>query len=176
MDKSIWIGSTNFSKGRYIYKPEYIVIHIMQGSLIGTDSWFNNPSSHVSAHSGVGSNGDVHDYVHSTDTAWHCGVFNTNGATFPNFKYTAEGKLVSPNLYTLGIEHEGTNDKEITEACYLASARKIKYWSERYNIPIDEEHLVTHQSIYPGHICPHNGVNIPKLIQFALQAVAIQPV
>lgn len=174
MDKSLWIGSCNFSKGRFAYKPEYIVIHIMQGTLVGTDAWFNNPQSGVSAHSGIGSNGDVHDYVHSTDKAWHTGVFNTNGATFDGFKYH-DGKLVDPNLFTLGLEHEGLNNKEITEECYLASARKIKYWSERYGIPIDEEHIVTHKSIYPGHDCPAKSIDIKKLVGLAKSATAIQP-
>lgn len=174
MNNSKWIGSPNFSKGRYNYVPEYIVIHIMAGTLVGTDAWFNNTKSGVSAHSGIGSKGEVHDYVHSTDKAWHAGVFNTRGASFDGFKFNS-GKLVDPNLYTLGLEHEGQNDVEITEACYLASARKIKYWSERFNIPIDAEHIISHSSIYPGHSCPNKGVNIPKLIELAKVADPIYP-
>lgn len=174
MMNSKWIGSPNFSKGRQGYSPEYIVIHIMDGTLVGTDAWFNNKQSGVSAHSGIGSNGEVHDYIHSVDKAWHAGVFNTNGATFTGFKY-ANGKLVDPNLYTLGLEHEGKPDKEITEECYKASAGKIKYWAQRFNIPIDAEHIVSHKSIYPGHNCPNKGVNILKLIEMAKVADPITP-
>lgn len=174
MEKSKWIGSPNFTKGRYTYKPEYIVIHIMEGTLNGTDSWFNNPSSHVSAHSGVGSNGEVHDYVHSVDTAWHCGTTSIGKATFKGFKQI-NGKLVNTNLYCLGLEHEGTHDKEITEECYLASARKIKFWGNRFNIPIDAEHIVTHSSIYPGHNCPASSINLNKLIEYAIKADPIEP-
>ena len=174
MEKSKWIGSPNFTKGRYIYKPEYIVIHIMQGTLIGTNSWFNNPSSNVSAHSGIGSKGEVHDYVRSADTAWHCGTTNVGSATFKGFKFV-NGKLVNTNLFCLGLEHEGKHDKEITETCYLASARKIKFWSNRFGIPIDEEHIVTHSSIYPNHNCPDKSINIKKLIDYALKAEPIEP-
>ena len=44
-----WIGAhqLNFSRGRAGYNPEAVVIHIMDGSLIGTDSWFNDPRSRV---------------------------------------------------------------------------------------------------------------------------------
>jgi len=41
-----WIGcaAPNFQAGRSSgHKPEAIVIHIMDGTLAGTDGWFNNP-------------------------------------------------------------------------------------------------------------------------------------
>jgi N-acetylmuramoyl-L-alanine amidase len=36
----ITIPSPNYTKGRAGYKPVAIVIHIMEGTLNGTDSWF----------------------------------------------------------------------------------------------------------------------------------------
>lgn len=45
-----WIGSPNKDKGREGYRPEAIVIHIMEGTLKGTDAWFSNEESGVSAH------------------------------------------------------------------------------------------------------------------------------
>ncbi|MBL8037399.1 MAG: hypothetical protein JNN16_07870, partial [Nitrospira sp.] len=45
-----WIGSPNKDKGREGYRPEAIVIHIMEGTLKGTDAWFTNEESGVSAH------------------------------------------------------------------------------------------------------------------------------
>ena len=44
-----------------------IVEHVMQGSLTGTDHWFQNPNAQVSAHFGIGKDGSVHQYV---DTAF----------------------------------------------------------------------------------------------------------
>jgi hypothetical protein len=58
-----WIGSCNKTPGRGGFRPEAIVIHIMEGTLGGTDDWFNNPASKVSAHYGIGRNGQVHQYV-----------------------------------------------------------------------------------------------------------------
>jgi hypothetical protein len=45
-----WIGSSNKAVGRAGQRPEAVVIHIMEGTLAGTDSWFNAPESKVSAH------------------------------------------------------------------------------------------------------------------------------
>ncbi len=42
MQNIVWKGSPNFWSGRQGHKPEGIVIHIMAGTLIGTDAWFNN--------------------------------------------------------------------------------------------------------------------------------------
>lgn len=172
--KSTWMGSPNFTPDRQGYSPEYIIIHIEDGTFLGSRAWFQNPHSGVSAHSAISNKGDIDDYVHSSDTAWHCGILNTNGATFKHFKYV-NGKLVNVNLYTLGLEHEGHPDIEISEAAYHASAGKIKYWVQRFNIPIDEDHIVTHKSIYPGHNCPSFAINIPKLIAMAKEAIAIEP-
>ena len=49
-----WIGSPNKDKGREGFRPEAIVIHIMEGTLTGTDAWFKSEESGVSAHYGVG--------------------------------------------------------------------------------------------------------------------------
>lgn len=174
MQTSKWVGSPNFTTGRHGYVPDTIVIHIEDGTFEGSRAWFNNPKSGVSAHSAVSETGQIEDYVHSTDTAWHCGVLNTNGATFQHFKYE-NGKLVNVNLYTLGLEHAGHADKEITDAAYKASAGKIKYWAQRFNIPIDEDHIVSHKSIYPFHNCPNGAIDIFKLIELAKTAEPILP-
>ena len=71
---AIWKGAVNYAAGRRGWTPEAIVIHVMDGSLSGTDSWFNNPASGVSAHYGVGKDGVIHQYVQENDTAFHAGT------------------------------------------------------------------------------------------------------
>ncbi|HWO92013.1 MAG TPA: N-acetylmuramoyl-L-alanine amidase, partial [Methylomirabilota bacterium] len=68
-----WLGSPNKESGRRGFRPEAIVVHIMDGTLLGTDARFANPGSKVSAHYGVGTNGQIHHYVAESDTAWHAG-------------------------------------------------------------------------------------------------------
>jgi N-acetyl-anhydromuramyl-L-alanine amidase AmpD len=58
-----WIRSPNKDKGRERHRPEAIVIHIIEGTLKGTGSWFLNEESGVSAHYGIGKDGEIHQYV-----------------------------------------------------------------------------------------------------------------
>jgi N-acetyl-anhydromuramyl-L-alanine amidase AmpD len=94
------IISNNYKKGRGRYKPEAIVIHMAQGTMEGMHSWFNNPASGVSAHYGIGKDGEIHKYVGELNTAWHAGSIAQ-----PRWKKIKEN--VNPNLYTIGIELAG---------------------------------------------------------------------
>jgi len=144
-----WIGAakTNFKPGRQIYKPKAIVIHIMGGSLAGTDTWFNNPAAMVSAHYGIGKNGEIHQYVKEEDTAFHTGKLN-------NPTWTGLIKGVNPNLYTLGIEHEGQPSVLWTSAMEDASTKLVYDLCKKYDIPIDADHIIRHHEIYDLHNCP----------------------
>jgi N-acetylmuramoyl-L-alanine amidase len=68
-----WIGSVHKRSGRQGFRPEAVVIHMMGGTLAGTDSWFNNPHAGASSHFGVGKSGQIHQYVGESDTAFHAG-------------------------------------------------------------------------------------------------------
>lgn len=155
-----WIGSIHKNKGRSGFKPEAVVVHIMEGSLVGTDSWFNDPVSKVSAHYGVGKNGKIHQYVGESDTAWHAGRKSN-----PTWSLIKNG--VSPNLYTIGIEHEGFGDTAWTDAMYQASASLISEICNRWAIPIDRDHIVGHREIYGKKTCPGQVVKLDKLVKMA---------
>lgn len=157
--------SPNFSKGRAGYKPEAIVIHVMVGTLPGTDSWFANPASKVSAHYGIGKAGQIHQYVDESNTAWHAGrILNP---TWKEMMRTSTGGYVNPNSYTLGIEHEGDGKEQWTEAMYQASASLIATLCSRYQIPVDRAHIVGHREIFAGKTCPGTGVDLDRLIKLA---------
>ena len=133
--------SSNFWVGRKSYRPEGVVIHIMDGTLVGTDSWFANPNSQVSAHYGIGKNGEVHQYVKEEDAAWHAGRVDA-----PLWKLIRAN--INPNLYTIGIEHEGRPNDVWTEAMKQASAILIRDICQRWQIPIDRNHIVGHFEIF----------------------------
>lgn len=139
--KKIWKGSPNFWTGRKGYVPELIVIHIMDGTLSGTDSWFANTASQVSSHYGIGKNGEVHQYVKEEDSAWHAGRIDA-----PNAKLVKQN--VNPNLYTIGIEHEGSSKDVWTEEMKQASAALIQEICQRFKISIDRDHIIGHYQIY----------------------------
>jgi hypothetical protein len=129
----------------------------MEGTLRGTDSWFKDARSKVSAHYGIGRAGEVHQYVRETDTAYHAGrVYK------PSWKGVRPG--MSPNLYTLGIEHEGFAADVWPEPMVRSSAALIRELCERWSIPIDRAHVVGHREIYARKTCPGTGVDLDRLI------------
>ncbi len=158
--------SPNFNPGRRGYQPEAIVIHIMEGTLPGTDNWFGNTQSKVSAHYGIGLDGAVHRYVQEKDTAWHAGRIDK--PSWKLIKRTSGNLLVNPNYYTIGIEHEGNANSDWTDAMYQGSAELFAAISSRWNIKLDRDHIVGHHEIYSVKTCPGFKVDISKLIDLAV--------
>lgn len=166
MLKIIQKTSPNFLLGRTFggiaYKPEAIVIHIMEGSLTGTDSWFASFASAVSSHYGIGRAGEIHQYVSESDSASHAGI--EVSPSWHLLKTTG-----NPNYYTIGIEHEGTSTTIWTEETKQASAALIKDICTRWNIPLDRDHIIGHYEIKSSKPnCPaiNKGI-IDELIKIA---------
>ena len=115
MDGITWIGSPNHYDGRNGYAVTHITLHIMVGYLGGTDSTFANADSQASAHSGIGADGAIHQYVSETD------------GSYSDANYTS-------NNSTISIEHEGgmANGAVCTQACMDASARLCADIARRY--------------------------------------------
>lgn len=167
MQKIIQVPTSNFNS-RGNYKPELVVIHIMDGSLAGTDSWFQKGSAAagrpVSAHYGIGKNGEIHQYVDEKNAAWHAGNVQK-----PSFKLYKQG--VNPNAYTIGIEHEGMplKDDVWPAAMKQSSAELLADICKRNNIPLDRDHVIGHYQVYAGKPnCPalNKGV-IDEIIAMA---------
>lgn len=115
------------------YNIDRIVIHVTQGSYAGTISWFQNPSSNVSAHYVVkSSNGAITQMVRDKDVAWHAG----------NSSY---------NNRSIGIEHEGwVNDASwFTDAMYRSSAALARHLADKYGIPKNRTGIIGHNEV-PG--------------------------
>lgn len=153
-----WKGAAvgNWHVGRGGHRSVGVVIHLMDGSLVGTDTWFNTTpekrgSGGTSAHYGIGKNGEIHQYVEEADTAYHAGEMHPNPPTlmllkrFPN---------VNPNAILIGIEHEGRVDDEWTEAMIEASAGLIADICKRQGISIDRQWIVKHHEIKDTKACP----------------------
>jgi len=110
-----------------------VVLHTTEGSYSGAISWFQNPSSDVSAHYVLRKNdGEVTQMVGDGDKAWHA---------------------CSNNNDTVGIEHEGASSNPATWTPQIldASARLTAWLVTQYDIPIDRSHIVGHGEIQPSH-------------------------
>lgn len=152
-----WIGSPNRDKGREGYKPDAIVLHIMEGTLKGTDAWFKSEESGVFAHYEIGKTGEIHQYVGESDTAWHAGHIVASS-------WLLLKRDVNPNWYTIGIEHEGRAETPWSDTMYRASAKLIDDICRRWSIPCDQHHIIGHREIRSDKTCPGFEVDLDRLI------------
>ena len=167
-----WIGcpETNFHRGRpFGLRPEAIVVHIMDGSFAAGESVFRDSTTQKSAHYGISKAGVVHQYVDENDSAFHAGI--VVNPTWPLLK-----PRVNPNFYTIGIEHEGRPDDTWPEAQLSASATLIGQIAARWNIVLDELHVIRHHQIRASKSCPGNWVKIAALLQRVPITAATAPV
>ena len=121
---------------------QYVIIHVTQGSYSGSISWFQNPSSNVSAHYILRStDGHLTQMVREKDYAWHAG----------NSTY---------NQRSIGIEHEGfvSNPAWFTTAMYRASADLSRYATRKYNIERTRSRIIGHVEV-PGATHTDPGTN-----------------
>jgi hypothetical protein len=118
----IWDPTPNHS-GRL--HPRFIVIHTTEGPYATAISWFKNPESAASAHYVIRGDGAITQMVDDDTVAWHARCWND---------------------YAIGIEHEAysTNGSGMTNALYNSSARLVKMLAEKYNIPLDKDHIIGH--------------------------------
>jgi len=116
----------------------YIIIHDVEGSYQSAIKTFLG-KSYVSSHYVIDStNGNVTEMVHPENVPWHAG----------NWYF---------NSHSIGIEHSGFAVEGATwysEQMYQASAKLVKYLAERYDIPLDRQHILGHDDL-PG-LAPSN--------------------
>jgi N-acetyl-anhydromuramyl-L-alanine amidase AmpD len=134
-----WTPSPNFTAGRKGKKIIAIVDHVTAGYMPGCLNWLCNPKAQASAHYLVTKDGRIFQLVKDENTAWHAGMVNR-----PCWQLY-DG--TNPNYYTIGIEHEGFPNEDLTEAQYQASLSLHRLLVQRYEIPIDEEHIIGHYRI-----------------------------
>lgn len=92
-----------------------VVIHIMDGSLAGTDSWFRNSEAQASSHFGTGRNGALYQWVDTGDRAW---------------------AQAAGNRTWLSVENEGRGGDSLTVA-QLDRCAEVLAWAHKfYGVPI----------------------------------------
>lgn len=138
-----WAGTPNFREGRGGRKPLAIVDHITAGQYPGTLTWMQNPRAQASAHYLVTRRGEILQLVKDEDTAWANGIANK-----PSWKLYDSS---NPNRYTLSIEHEGYRefggDGNLSEEQYAATLWLHRHLLQKWQISIDEDHIIGHYRI-----------------------------
>lgn len=135
-----WVGSPHFTYGHGGYSVCAIVIHTMAGSLAGSDSWFNNPNSHVSSHYGIGLGGEQHQYVALCNSSWANGILQAGN------RWPCGGP---PNYRTITIETEdrGLSGTPVTDAMYQATLEVARTALDTYP---SIRYLLSHRVISPS--------------------------
>jgi N-acetyl-anhydromuramyl-L-alanine amidase AmpD len=124
-------ADTNYTQAqRRPSQIRFIVIHVSEGSFLGTVSWLRNPHAHSSANFVVSRTGHVQELVPLHDIAWHAG----------NWAY---------NRRSVGIENEGytASPAGFTLPEYRATARLAAVIARRSLIPIDRRHIIGHYQV-----------------------------
>lgn len=157
----------NFRRGRAGGRlPDVVVVHIQEGTMAGTDSWFRSAESGVSAHYGVGKDGRIVQWVEDSDTAQHAGNVDR-----PTAAIVRERAGVNPNSYSLGIECEGHATDAPPADQMIALAELVRWLCERHQIPLDRTHVIGHREIRASKPCP-GRIDVDEVVRLAQGEVA----
>jgi hypothetical protein len=112
---------------------EYIVVHDTEGRWEGVLNMVQDPTYVSWQYSLRSTDGHIAQHVKAEDVAWHAGNWYVNAKS-------------------IGLEHEGflaSPDAWYTEAMYRSSARLVRYLAKKYDIPLDRQHILGHDTV-PG--------------------------
>ncbi|WP_031467999.1 N-acetylmuramoyl-L-alanine amidase [Sciscionella sediminilitoris] len=110
----------------------YIVIHDTELSYAHTIKAFQDPAHGASANYVVrASDGRITQMVPNKDVSWGVGNW-------------------SMNQHAINIEHEGfAKNGKYPDALYESSAKLVRYLAAKYDIPLDRQHIISHEDV-PG--------------------------
>jgi murein L,D-transpeptidase YcbB/YkuD len=105
-----------------------VTLHIMDGTLAGTNSWFRNPAAQASSHFGTGRDGDLYQWVDTRDKAW------AQAAGNPNW---------------ISIENEGRGGDTLTDAQLDRCAQVLAWAHQAHGVPLQTTSSTTGRGL--GH-------------------------
>ena len=152
-DSAAYVGSPFYSS-RGSIGPEAFVLHVMDGTLAGADTWFNSSQNYgrVSAHFGMDKVGNLHQYVYLTNAA-HA---NGNIENW-NLKLIKENGYSNPNSWTVSLEMEGKGPfdpwpEQFESAAQLCAwvFKEVLFKSGATGVAIDRDHILQHSDISPN--------------------------
>ncbi|MFE4057392.1 peptidoglycan-binding protein [Streptomyces sp. NPDC059096] len=140
-----------------------VVVHIMAGTLSGTDSWFRNSKAKSSSHFGTGKSGTLYQWVDTADRAW---------------------AQAAGNSAWLSVENEGKGGDTLTDAQLDRNAEVLAWAHTTYGVPLQlatstsGRGLAYHAlggSAWGGHTsCPGSRIvaQLPEIIARAKKLTA----
>lgn len=163
----------NFRRGRALpagMQVDQITIHVTEGTASSVRAWFADPAADVSAHYMVTKTGAIDQFVDEGDTAYHNGRVSE-----PTAPLVLQRPGVNPNVYSIGIEHEGDGNDDLTQAQTGASLELIADIVRRHPaIQMNRRHIVGHREVYRRKTCP-GAINVDALVGGVLATVPPAP-
>ncbi|MFD5873704.1 peptidoglycan-binding protein [Streptomyces sp. NPDC060322] len=135
-----------------------VVVHIMAGTLSGTDSWFRNSKARASSHFGTGKAGALYQWVDTSDRAW---------------------AQAAGNSAWLSVENEGQGGDTLTDDQLNRNAEVLAWAHVTYGVPLKvatstgDRGLAYHGlggSAWGGHTsCPGSRIvaQLPEIVRRA---------
>lgn len=161
--KAKWRPVKNFTNNGQ-EKVLGVVVHIMDGTLEGSEAWFNNSSAQASSHFGTGKDGELRQWVDTADRAW---------------------AQAAGNRDHLSVENEGHGGDSLTSAQIEANAQVLAWAAKKYGFKLQlatstsSQGLAYHAlggSAWGGHTsCPGSKI-IAQLPAILARAKAINGV
>jgi hypothetical protein len=152
---------TNYTRGGQA-EVRGVVVHIMAGTLDGTDSWFRNSKAQASSHFGTGKDGELRQWVDTADRAW---------------------AQAAGNSTWISVENEGQGGDALTVAQLDANARVLAWAHVTDGVPLKVATSPTDRglgyhamggSAWGGHTsCPGTRIvaQLPEIVDRAKQLV-----
>lgn len=148
--------SSNFLDGRRGVKVSEVVIHVADGTFLGTLDWFSREEAPASAHYTVSMTGELGQSVAEYDAAFHAGNWEAN-------------------LRSIGVEHEGMPSRGPwvpTPEMLRASAKLVAGICKRHDIVPTVSTIVRHSVYNPRHNCPGPTWPMDRYIRMVQEELA----
>lgn len=114
MPGATWHAVRNYTRGGQD-EVRGIVVHIMAGTLEGSQAWFNNPTAQASSHFGTGKQGALRQWVDTNDRAW---------------------AQAAGNRTWISVENEGQGGDTLTNAQLDRNAQVLAWAHKKYGVPL----------------------------------------
>lgn len=153
-------------------KRNTIVLHITEGTTLqGAIATFEASIAphRVSAHFIIGRDGTIVQCVSINNTAWHASQCNAHSIGIEHVALSQAGADALNKRYPQGHPFVAM---PATELQYMQSARLIQWLSKVLGIPVDRNHIRTHNECSPadGHVgCCTGALDPHKLVTMAQQ-------
>lgn len=110
-EQAQWVGPTG-NQGGPMGQQRGMVLHVMQGSLVGSVNWGKNPASQVSFHFGTSKAGAVQQLVDTDVTAWTQSAGNGSWVSVENEDFSGNPLNAAQiegcaQLYARGVREYG---------------------------------------------------------------------